>query len=291
MRTTADLYTRVYCVRVIPRYDTHTVNIAQYPVDLIMSNSTTYAPADGIEFSDYEMGVGFATTTFEIKGAFGDRAFTREQLLRGEYDGAKMYMFATSWANPVEDEEPLGTFIFGKSDVGDDVFTIEAVAILDSFNCEPKITYQQGCNNTLFDVTPDGKSVPFSCCGLAYGDYVVESSATAVNWADNQFSDSGRTEDADWFALGYVRFKYTNVVGDDVYGAPYEIIAFDDATGTFTLLEAPLYDVSAGTAYLAVPGCDKSVTQCINKFNNLINGGGDGGGFFGFNNPPTDRTG
>ena len=292
MRTTADPYSRVYCIRVVPRFDTHLVRIAQYPVDLVMEDTlVSYKPADGIELSDFEVSLGFSPSSFEIKGTFNDNTFTREHLLRGEYDGAMMYLFATSWVTPIENEEPLGRFVFGKIDVEDDAFTIEAVGIIDAYNCDPKVTYKKDCNNTLFDVTPDNQSVPFSVCGLDIADYLVESTVTAVDFGNLKFSDSSRSEVSEWFTYGYVQFKYTNADGDSIYGVPYEVTAFNATTKTFTLLEAPRYNVVIGTEYKVVPGCDKTITTCVGKFDNLLNGGANGGGFFGFNNPPTDRNG
>lgn len=287
MRTIADPYTRVLCMRVIPSYGGMPIRVAQYPMSLKMSNGVTYSPGDGTEFSDFEFSAGFTPAVIEIKGASSSTGFSRERLLRGELDGSRMYLFATSWANPIEDEEPLGTFIFGKADVDDETFNIEAVHILDAFNLDISVTYAKECNNTFCDVTPDYKQVPFSVCGLSYLDYEVTGTLTAVNAVSRTVTDSSRAEAADAFTLGHIQFEFENDAGDTVYTPPFEIRDF--ASGVFSLLQWPLYTVAIGTAYKARIGCNKKYVTCKDTFNNIANP--TGGGFLGFPNTPTDRNG
>ena len=50
----------------------------------------------------------------------------------GVFDGARCYVFATSWAAPVVDEEPLIASILGKTTISDDRYVIENMGLLDA---------------------------------------------------------------------------------------------------------------------------------------------------------------
>jgi uncharacterized phage protein (TIGR02218 family) len=43
------------------------------------------------------------------------------------------------------------------------------------------------------------------------------------------------------------------------------------ATGQVSLVLTPAYPISVGDTFTVLPGCDKKVTTCKNKFANLVN--------------------
>ena len=65
-------------------------------------------------------------------------------------------MFATSWAAPVEDQEPIVAGIFGKATLLDHRFRIGGVSLIDALNQTVGDTYGAQCpKNSAEPNTPD----------------------------------------------------------------------------------------------------------------------------------------
>jgi len=293
MRTTAlaDPFTKVFCLRIVPRYGSPPIYLTSYPQSLYVRDPgagytvTEYRSKEGTENSDYDMSQSFTPAVIEIKGVFGEYGITRENILRGVFEGARAYCFATSWKAPIKDEEPIGTFIFGKPKITDNTFSLELHHIIDSFNAAPSLSYSKNCVNTFGDMTPDGEDVPLSFCRVGSAANYVSGTITAFDIeTPNQFADSSRTEIGDWFGAGYVQFELPG----GLLTKPFEVAEFN-AGGAFTLFDTPLYTLTEGMNYFARAGCKKRLIDCRVKFNNVLGEYGTEGGFFGFTNIPTNQ--
>ncbi len=80
-----------------------------------------------------------------------------------------------------------------------------------------------------------------------------------------QFDDVARTEDADHFTEGFVKFI-------DGLNAGYERQVKSYTGGIFTFVLAFPFSIEAGDAYSAIAGCRKRhIEDCKEKFDNLVN--------------------
>jgi hypothetical protein len=52
----------------------------------------------------------------------------------GVFDGARCYLFACSYLAPVEDYEPIVSSVLGKTQIIDDKYIIEEMALVDLLN-------------------------------------------------------------------------------------------------------------------------------------------------------------
>lgn len=292
MRTIADPYSRLLCLRIIPSYGGNPIYLTQYPHPLRMDTDKVYSSNTGIEFSDFELSVGFTPAVVELSGSTFEGGISRERLLRGELDGSRMYLFATSWADPVEDEEQLGTFILGKADIEDTSFKIECTHIIDSFNMDVSVKYTKDCTNTFCDHTADGKPIPFSVCKLVIEDWEISGEIISVNQSEKTITvgPEATTHYDDWFVPGYIQFEVTNFIDETVWTPPFAVVASvgigdTPVTAEIRLLEWPLYEITEGMIYRMRPDCIKTLETCRDKYNNLLPVGG--GGFLGFPHPPT----
>jgi len=265
--------------------------MTSYPTSLPVVNADTlavteYLSQQGTEESDYDMSQTFTPAVIEVKGVFGEYGITREGILRGIFEGARAYAFATSWKNPIENEEPIGTFIFGKPKITDSTFSLELRHVIDAFNAAPDMVYSKECINTFGDKTPDGESVPLSFCRVGNGnaDYVSGTITEVYDGLPNIFVDSSRTEPDDWFGAGYVQFEI-----DGYLTKPYEIKTYDGGLGRFELFDNPLYEITVATDYSVRAGCRKRRIDCRDKFDNMLGADGEEGGFFGFTDIPTNQ--
>lgn len=103
---------------------------------------------------------------------------------------------------------------------------------------------------------------------MALGPITVTGTLTAVA-SDQQFTDASRTEAADYFAYGTIRFTS----GANAGLKPLEIRQHM-AGGVIQTFEPFYYVPVVGDAYEMIPGCRKRLSDCKDKWNNVVNFGG-----------------
>lgn len=273
----ADFATKVYCVRIVPSSGP-VIRLAGYPVDLKMSNGETYLTESGYEFSGLGSSSTFASSSIDLNGILQMGAIERDALMAGVYDNARVYLFATSWADPVEDEEPCGLYFFGKIQVTDEQYNVQLMGAIDVLSQSTGRTYSATCPWTLFDETLDGY-VPHpaqSRCsgprsapdGPVLSDFKVTGTITAVG-SQYSVTDSSRAESDDYFAYGSIKFT----TGQNAGLKSKEIKYF--ASGLIQVHEAFFYMPEVGDQYEMIPGCRKRHSEdCVTKWSNGKNFGG-----------------
>lgn len=290
----ADYQRRIFAVRIEAVDGSTESRFVQYPHDLTMvsndspASTVDYLSAAGHEFTNLAMNASMTPPVVDFRGIVSNAIgqLDRADVAARIWDNAKAYLFATSWANPVEDEEPLGKFLMGKSRIEDDRYIIEFMGLIDAVNQNTGFNIEPLCRWTLFDETLDGETVPWtrSRCtgprsnpdGPALASYKVTGTITSVT-SRSVFTDSSRAEADDYFGAGAIRFTSGNNNGL----LSEEIKSYDGVTspnvnnGTITTFQPFPYDVEVGDTYEMIPGCRKRrVEDCVGKYSNGINHGG-----------------
>lgn len=273
----ADWRTRVYCARIEPVGDQPILRLTNYPTDLAMSNGEIYRAENGYEFSGLTATSDMSATGVDLDGILQEGGVTLDAIASGVYDNARVYVFATSWAAPIEDEEELGLFFWGKTDPTDQKYRTQLMGAKDVLSQNVGRTCSPTCPNTLFDQHINGDLIAStrSRCtgprsnpdGPQMADYLVTGTLTSVT-DQYTFTDSARAEADDWFGYGEIQFT----TGPNAGLRPSQIKIF--ASGQFTLHEALFYPPAVGDEYKAIPGCRKRLQDCREKFGNAINFGG-----------------
>jgi uncharacterized phage protein (TIGR02218 family) len=141
-----------------------------------------------------------------------------------------------------------------------DVMRNQAVVSINSWVDQfqlmmPRNLWQSACRWTLFDAGCTLSQAAFAAPGFARAGTTQSQIVTVAG-------------PVDYFALGQVTM--TSGLNS---GFRRMIKSFD---GTVMALIAPFpFTVLVGDAFTAYPGCDKTVNVCTNKFNNLVNFGGE----------------
>ncbi len=253
----ADYQTRVICLRIVPVTGA-TVRLTHYPTDLTMSNAAVYASFAGYDFSGYEAVSSMAPGAVDLQGILGITGISREAIASGVYDNARCYLFATSWAAPIEDEEPITASIFGKASLVDDRFVIEEMALIDALNQPVGLTCTATCPKKFGGTEYAGCKKTFT-----------PSTGTVTSVTDRyQFADTSRAEAADYFGAGLL----TWTVGDNAGLAAAEVKSF--SAGAFELQMSAPFPIQVGDTYSVAPGCRKRIEDCRDKHNNILNFGG-----------------
>lgn len=250
----------VHCIRIVPVSGT-TIYLTEYPYDLPMSSGQVYVSDSGYEFSGLNVGTNFAPSSIDLSGFVNTAGVTKADLADGVYDNARINAFVTDWSAPVEDEEPIGLALFGKTHLVDNQYRAELMMLVDALNQSVGDSYSASCQKKFGGQETSG-------CTVDLGPITVVGTITAVTDRYN-FQDSGRAEALDYFGEGTITF--TSGANN---GLKAQEIKTYLANGSIEIFEAMPYDVEIGDTYSLVPGCKKRLEDCRDKWNNILNFGG-----------------
>lgn len=262
----APYQTSALCLRIVCGNGT-AIRVTRYPKDLTMSNGQVYLTGSGFDFTGYESTASLSPSAIDLEGILGFAGVTREAVASGVFDGARAYLFACDYLNPIEDHEPIVASFLGKATLTDSGYTFEEMALIDALNQSVGKTYMAQCPKTF-----GGQE--YAGCKIALGPLTVSGTLTAVT-RGTQFADNTRPEAADYFSLGTVQFTS----GANAGLKPLEIKSFSAGGGIVTF-EPFYFQPAIGDAYVMTPGCRKRLEDCRDKWNNVVN-------FGGFPNMPT----
>ena len=256
----ADYRYRVLCLRIVPQSGS-AIYLTHHPRNLTM-NGHTYLTASGYEFTGYTAQANLSPAMVDLEGVAGMAGIGHAEISSGVFDSARAYLFATTWNNPVEDEEPIAASILGKSTLFDDRYRIEEMALVDALNQSVGKTYGAQCSKRF-----GGQE--YAGCKIALGPLTVTGTLSGVT--DSRiFRDSARTEAADYFGAGTIQFTS----GANAGLKAQEIKTYS-SNGTIETFEPFYYQPQAGDAYSMIPGCRKRQNEdCRDKWNNILNFGG-----------------
>jgi len=255
--TVADYRTRVLCLRIVPIAGSP-IYLTDHPRDLVMSGHT-YLSTAGYEFTGYSATSGFSPSSIDIEGIAGASGVTRAAVGSGLFDGARCYVFGTSWATPVEDQEPVVAGIFGSATLRDHRFWIGGVSLVDVLNQSVGQTYGAQCPKVF-------GGTEYAGCGVSLAANTVTGTLSSVTSA-SVFASAARTEPADYFGAGTIQFTS----GPNAGLKALEIKSF--AAGVITTFEPFYYLPVVGNSYSMVRGCRKRLSDCL-AYSNVVNFGG-----------------
>ena len=105
-------------------------------------------------------------------------------------------------------------------------------------------------------------------CGLSKGSFANSYTVTSAT-TPNKFAFSGNGTQIDaYFSLGEITFT-----SGQNNGISRGVRSFVNANQLFTLYQALPFAPAVGDTFTAYPGCDKTQSTCLNKFNDLVNFG------------------
>lgn len=239
--------TAVRCLRIECRNGT-VIRLTRYPFDLTMSNATVYLSAAGADFSTSVAETTFAASSFDLEGFVGLAGIGRDDVASGVFDGATCKLFKTSFLAPVEDEEQMDRATMGRTVLEDSGYRIEMMGLVDLLSQSVVASVSPMCRNVFGGQEYGG-------CHVNLAAITVTGTLTSVT-SSLVIGDTARTEVADYFGAGVIRFTS----GDNLGLADIRIDGF--SAGVLTLANAPYYQVTVGTTYELEPGCRKRVADC-----------------------------
>ena len=218
----------------------------------IVYDGVTYDPA-GFTPTTFESSSDMSVDGMDIQGFIDSEAITEADIAAGRYDRADVYCFKINWSDPSQGILKLPRGWIGEINRSDKLFVAEVRSLTQALQQKIGREYVGTCWANLGD----------SDCKVDLSAITVTGTVDSVS-SLYQFTDTSRAEAADWFRYGLLTFTSGNNAGRSM-----EVKDFDGST--FTLFEAMPEAIAAGDAYEVYPGCDKSLSTCRDKFNNVVN--------------------
>jgi uncharacterized phage protein (TIGR02218 family) len=248
--------TLTWCIRV-ERLDGVVLAATAFDQPLTFGGDT-YEPF-GFLRRDIDGSSDLDVNSTEVTGILSSDALTEDDVRIGRWDFAAYSLVRVNWADLTIDPEILSTGNLGVVRTGRLRFVAEllglvqaaqnSIGVLNSAQCihnfgksEGGFGRGNGCTFDLATVTDSGtvESVDSDLYGI---------------------HDSARTEADTYYSNGVFR-----IMDGDYAGMEFEIRAY--IVGFWILFTALPEDIT-GAAYEIVRGCDKSLRQCVDDFDNI----------------------
>ena len=256
---------RCHGIRIVPSSGA-AVRFTDFPRDVETAGGT-YLTGYGYQFTGLQTDTSLAPGVIDLSGIADAAGLSQDVLDDGSLDGARVYVFAMDWREPVEDDEPIAVATLGKVTLTDGRYAVEIMELTDALNQSVGTTYGVSCDRRFGDAG----------CGIDLASVSVTGTLTAVTSA-HQVADAARSEPDDWFGLGELR--YTSGANAGKPG----LLVKTYAGGVIETFDDAYYPPAVGDAYELVPGCRKRRSEdCRDKWYNVIN-------FFGFCEIPAGST-
>jgi uncharacterized phage protein (TIGR02218 family) len=207
---------------------------------------------------------GLAVGNVDLEGVLDDAGIDADALRAGLYDGAEVRIFLVNWQDPSQ-----GTLRLRRGWLGEVMLSSEGQwrtelrgmsQVLAQRLIEP---YTPDCRADLGDARcgVDIRDPQWTRPGLVTAPLDALSFTAAIDITDKP---------DDWFAGGVIRFT-----SGQNSGRAIEVRGADLATGDLVLSFPPPFPVGTGDAFEIYPGCDKRLSTCIERFDNVLNFRGD----------------
>lgn len=242
----------------------------------LLISGEIYLSKDGVNPKAIESTADGAVSNSEIEGVLSPDMVTEAQIVGGLWDNCFVTVFEVNYRDLTMGVLRLSSGWLGNISAGRLAFKAELRSLAQALQQQIGDVYQPMCRAKLGD----------SMCKVDVEALRVTGTLTAVA-TRRTFTDTARGEASDWFGAGL--FK---VLEGDYAGAQFEIHAF--VAGVYTMALPLPFDPWVGMAYSVIPGCRKrhergglfpaGVSDCRDKFNNVINFQGEPPAMFPGNN-------
>lgn len=241
----------------VTRKDDVVLRFTDHDQDIVVG-ADTYTSLPGFEASSVLVARGAGTQGVSLVLPADDDGITEADLKAGLYEGAQCVLSYVNWADTTQGQ----IFIFG-GEVGEVIYgnplrevTLEIHGKLNSNRFVDIEVYATHCRADLGDER----------CKFDLTDHHPAIEVTVVN--DNRsFETTGPDVDEDhYWALGVVHWLTGNNAG-----LAMEVRESLVAGWAIELVTPMPFDIQVGDTAEIWPGCDKQLSTCRDRFDNVIN--------------------
>lgn len=237
----------------VTRTDAQVFGFTDNSRDVVYSG-TTYEAATGHTPSSIKTTSDLGVDNLEVQSILDSSTITEADIQAGLWDYATVEIMVVNYLSLADGHMTLRKGWLGNVKTGRANFVAELRGMMQPLQQTIGRVYTPACDAALGDVR----------CGVTLGSYTVTGSVTTAT-SGRVFTDSARTEVNDYFAGGLI--TWTN--GDnDTYQME---VKSSTSAGVITLQQAMPNDTTIGDTYSLSAGCNKLLSTCLAKFNNVVN--------------------
>jgi len=241
----------------VTRRDSEVLGFTDHDRDLAIEG-ITYAAATGFTPSAVANTANLSVDNLEVEGMLAAGSVTEADILAGKYDFAEIEIFMVNHADLSQGILRLRRGWLGEVSLSGGQFIAELRGLTQLLSQSVGEIYAPSCRAALGDTR----------CKVNLAAHTVTGSVTAV--ADRQrFTDSTRTEASGLFTSGVLTF--TSGTNAGLRMEVKEYTHRSGSGGTMTLALPMPYAIAVSDTYSLVKGCDKTLTTCKQRFDNVVN--------------------
>lgn len=225
----------------------------------IVIDGVVYYSDGGVTNNNNISNSNLSLDTNELVSLFSQNTITKEQILKWNLDGAKARVFLADRHNPSL-QHILREGYLGAIATKNNAFTLEIIGKLYKLNHQVGRTYSASCDTKLFSTR----------CGLSSASFTNSGTVSSVqNTYILTVNVPSITQPSGWYNSGVLKFN----TGPN---SNLKLEIKEDTYISGNLRKIELYEAFPGlmspTESISITaGCDKLVSTCKTKFNNLIN--------------------
>ena len=224
----------------------------------LLFEGNTYRPTGGASPSARQRKADVAQDNMEIIGVIDSEVITENDLAAGRYTGATIRELVVDWRFPSCGAISETLYEIASITFDGTQWNASIAGLTHRLRQLVGGAYSRLCRHDL------GNAV----CRVDLGALEVSGEVDAVT-LDKVSFETDLTEANAYFEYGTL--TWTSGLNDGIVS---EVKTYLNASGVVELaLETP-YAIQVGDTFTAVPGCDKNVSTCRDKFDNVVNFGG-----------------
>jgi len=250
----------------ITRTDGVVVAFTSHPFD-IRVDGQTYHAVGGETPTNFESASDLSVDNLEVFAIIDSDALTEAELVGGLYDYASIEIAEFNYIDPAMGEVILRGGTLGEHSIASGGrVRIEARGLLQPLQQTIGRVYQKRCDADLYD----------SRCKVNTASY-IQSGTVLTSVSRYGFTSDSLAGDSGWF--NNAKLKWLSGVNSGIsMEVKRSTIAASVTTVEFHF--AMPFTIVAGDTFEVPAGCDLTRSECISKFNNIVN-------FRGFPDLPT----
>jgi uncharacterized phage protein (TIGR02218 family) len=224
----------------------------------IVFGGLTYEAATGFTSSQIESSAALSVDNLELDGYFDSEEITQADIEAGVWDGAFVEVRSVNYRDLTMGAEVLRVGELGTFTAKDQLFVAELRGLMDRVQRVVTRLYMPSCTANLGDAR----------CTVDIEALRVSGEVTAVNDRHDFYTDLASSSPPvadDEFTYGLI----TWTTGENA-GRSMEVK--QHATAGQIVLQLPMVGtVAIGDEFTIVPGCRKTLEECRDRYDNVVN--------------------
>lgn len=240
----------------LTRRDTTVLGFTNHDNDITFE-SQLYKASSGFTPTSIESSTQLNVDNLDVEGMLSSGSLTEADIMAGRYDFAEIEIFQVNYNDLTQGAIKLRRGWLGEVSFHRDYFIAEVRGMTQLLSQRIGELYSASCRATLGDER----------CKVDLGLHTVTGSVTSTI-SNIEFVDSGRSEVSGLYDFGTLTFTSGENQGLSVEVKEYIL----ESTGGRIILALPMSSpIVSSDSYSLSKGCDKTISTCFNRFNNVVN--------------------